>query len=180
MGILGQACRVFCGLIILIVMILLCASSTLAMDKSLRIKAALIYQFAKYTQWPDAIGDTITFCTLGGDQLAGALNTIQNKRVRNMRVNVRHVASAQDVLRYCQVVYITAHHQQALPILLSQFENSAILTVSEMQNFTHQGGMINFVRRGLKQKFEINQMATTKANLKLSSKLLQIAVVPHP
>ena len=159
--------------------LLLGVSSAMAMDKSHKMKAALLYQFAKYTQWPDALGDTITFCTLGGDSFEGALHTIQNKRVRNMRVNVRHVDSAQDVLSYCQVVFISANHPQPLPILLAVFENRAILTVSEMQNFTRQGGMINFVRRGVKQKFVINQMATAKAKLKLSSKLLQIAVVPQ-
>ncbi len=156
----------------------LVAAPVTAMDKSHRVKAALIYQFAKYTQWPKAIGDTITFCTYGGDTLAGALYTVQNKRVRNMRVEVRNVSSLPDVLRYCQVVFIGAQ-QLSLPTLLGGLENSAILTVGESNNFTHQGGMINFVRRGLKQKFEINQMATAKANLNLSSKLLQIAVSPR-
>jgi len=157
---------------------LLVVSPVTAMDKSHRVKAALIYQFAKYTHWPKAMGDTITFCTYGGDTLAGALHTVQNKRVRNMRVDVRHVSSLPEVLRYCQVLFIGAQ-QSSLPTLLGGLENSAILTVGESKNFTHLGGMINFVRRGLKQKFEINQMATTKANLNLSSKLLQIAVSPR-
>jgi len=157
---------------------LLVVSPVTAMDKSHRVKAAMIYQFAKYTQWPKAMGDTITFCTYGGDTLAGALYTIQNKRVRNMRVDVRQVSSLGDVLRYCQVVFIGSQHA-SLPTLLDGLENSAILTVGETKNFTHQGGMINFVRRGLKQKFEINQIASTKANLNISSKLLQIAVSPR-
>ncbi len=114
---------------------LLVVSPVTAMDKSHRVKAALIYQFAKYTHWPKAMGDTITFCTYGGDTLAGALHTVQNKRVRNMRVDVRHVSSLPEVLRYCQVLFIGAQ-QSSLPTLLGGLENSAILTVGESKNFT--------------------------------------------
>jgi hypothetical protein len=53
-----------------------------------------------------------------------------------------------------------------------------VLTVGEADNFTASGGIISFVREGNKIRFQINEQAAHDARLKISSKLLSLAVRP--
>jgi hypothetical protein len=55
-----------------------------------------------------------------------------------------------------------------------------VLTVGETERFTQTGGMINFIMEGNKIRFEINDETAKKAGLKISSKLLSLALRPTP
>ena len=49
-----------------------------------------------------------------------------------------------------------------------------VLTVGESPDFLTQGGAINFVVEGGRVRFEINQAAAERAQLRVSSRLLQL------
>ena len=67
---------------------------------------------------------------------------------------------------------------------LQDLRGPPVLTVADTAGFLDHGGIINFVLEGSKVRFEINQEAAERAGIKISSKLLRLAVgakgIPGP
>ena len=59
--------------------------------------------------------------------------------------------------------------------ILAAVEKSGVLTVSDLPDFTISGGMIQFVLRDNKVRFEVNLAAAERAGLTFSSQLLKVA-----
>lgn len=78
----------------------------------------------------------------------------------------------------CHIVFISTSERNRLPEILLSLKGTSVLTVGEMNHFAVSGGMINFVRKGNKIRFQINREEATKAGLKISSKLLSLALPP--
>jgi len=57
------------------------------------------------------------------------------------------------------------------------FKDSSVLTVSEMEQFARNRGMIQFIMQENRARFEINADAAKRAGLKISSKLLKLSRV---
>lgn len=140
------------------------------------IKVALIYQFAKFTQWPQYSGQNIGFCTLGVNDITVALGVLKDKQVHQRTVIVHKMRHIEEVISRCQVLFIATTEPKAVSTILEKLTDSPVLTVGAHKGFLEQGGMINLVRFGLKQRFEVNNEIAKKADLKLSSKLLQVAI----
>lgn len=145
------------------------------------VKAAFLYNFAKFVEWPPqafAYSSTpIRFCVLGDDAFADTLsNTIQGKSVSGRPiVNSRLQAPAQ--ARSCHVLFVSPAVPEAVKLALESIRNLPVLTVSESADFLRLGGMINFVLEQDRVRFEINLEAAERHHLKLSSKLLAVARV---
>ena len=59
--------------------------------------------------------------------------------------------------------------------IIEALDKGAVLTVSDMPQFSRRGGMIQFVVEGKKVRFEVNLTAVQRAGLTLSSELLKVA-----
>lgn len=151
-----------------------------------QVKAAFLYNFAKFIEWParvfPATNSPITIGILGGNPFDGDLKrTVQNKVANGHPVLVQSLSSANDpALKRCQIVFIQPADKTRLEEDLEALKSLPILSVSETEGFTRSGGMINFVMEGKKVRFEINDPAATAAGLKISSKLLNLAKRPEP
>lgn len=147
----------------------------------LRVKAAFVYNFIQFTQWPaDAFADDtapIVVGILGPDPLKGAMQqAVQGKTVGGREIKVKHGASLQEI-GACQVLYVGAAHKDKVPDLLKDLANAPTLTVGETDNMTTSGGIIRFFLEDNRLRFEINLPAAQKRNLQFSSKLLKLARV---
>jgi hypothetical protein len=142
------------------------------------VKAAFLYNFAKFTEWPAELfaGDQapLTICVLGDDPFGKAFNPIRSKTVKNRPVAVREIADA-DAVGGCHVLFISASEQLHVDDLLTAIGKRSILTVSDMKRFVQSGGMISFVMVDDKVRFEINNGAANRAGLKISSQILKLA-----
>jgi hypothetical protein len=74
---------------------------------------------------------------------------------------------------------VSPSEKNRLPKILEAVIGTSVLTVSETDHFTEAGGMINFVIKNDEIRFQINDEAAKKAGLKISSKLLSLAVHSH-
>jgi len=147
------------------------------------IKAAFLYNFTKFVEWPqEAFKDDlspINLCILGKDPFGEALNSIRDKRVRGRRLNIKHMNRIEEISE-CHILFVSASEKENLKPVLSSLKNSAILTVSEMEMFTQQGGIINFIVVENKIHFEINPNVARRCGLKISSQLLKLAKIVPP
>ena len=148
-----------------------------------RIKAAYLFNFAKFVEWPTtAFAQTnspIIVGVLGKDVFNGELErSVANKTINGQDLVVRQFEGG-DEFKGCHILFISPSEKRRLPKILQHLKGTSILTVSDIEQFSEAGvgGMITFVRQQNTIKFEINLDVAERAGLKLSSKLLQVARV---
>ena len=143
------------------------------------LKVAFIYNFAKFTTWPaESFSDPaapIDLCVIGKQEFGTAFDSVQGKSVGGRTVNVKYLNTlkAQDK---CHVVFIARSEQSRVPRIVKANQTIQALTVSDVDGFVEEGGMIRLVREPDDRiSFEINPKTAEEAGLKLSSRLLNLA-----
>jgi hypothetical protein len=169
---------------VLIVVALACASRLLvlpapAQTNEYQVKAAFLYNFAKFVEWPQeafAQPDApIVLGVLGEEPFGGALDqVIKGKAVNGHPLAIKRLKWGGK-LRECHILFICASERKRLPAIFEQIKGAGILTVGETEAFTQQGGIINFTLVDNKVRFEINTDMAEQARLKISSRLLALA-----
>jgi hypothetical protein len=156
------------------------AATTAQTPLEYQVKAAFVYKFLKFVEWPPASmpdsSTTIVVGLLGTGPMHDALESVKGKEVSHRRVTVRSVEEA-DSLASCHVLFIGRGEEARLEEVLSALEGSSTLTIGEISEFAERGGMINFLIEDNKVGFEINPAAAARAHLHISSKLLRLAKV---
>ncbi len=167
---------------------LLAASSALGGaidDREYDIKAAYIYNFAKFVKWPGASGPArpaFSIGILGHDPFGPAIDgAIVDRTVGGRRIVVERfpdVAAMRRSARPSDIVFIGVLPPDSLAAALEYAKNLPILTIGESPGFCEMGGVINFVIRKNRIRIEINRAAAELAKLRISSKLLQLGLRP--
>ncbi len=144
------------------------------------VKAAFIMNFARFTIWPDAVmstaDNTVDLCVVGDQSLQPAFQSIQGKSIdsRTLDVNFRN---QDDNLDECDILFIAGADQESAAEMLAEVQGRPVLTIGEEKDFAEQGGNINFIIIDGKLRFEINQASTRQQGLRLSSRLLGLAIL---
>ncbi len=144
-----------------------------------QVKAAFLFNFAKFVEWPDAAfpapNSSFIIGVLGDDPFGPALDkAVEGKTLNDRKIVVRRFDQAGEV-KGCQMLFISRSEQKNLGKILEHLGKSNTLMVSEMPQMLARGGMINFLIEEHKVRFDINPDAAERAGLKISSKLLQLA-----
>jgi len=145
------------------------------------IKAAFLYNFAKFVTWPDnAFADgqsPIIIGVLGEDPFGEALNSVEGKMAQDRKIVVKKFKTEKDI-DICHVLFISSAEKNRLNQLFNNgISGRSILTVGNISQFTQSGGVINFIIRNNKTKFEISRKSAERAHLQLSSQLLKLAII---
>lgn len=142
-----------------------------------QVKAAFLYNFAKFIEWPAEVfsNGQLVVGLVGDDPFGGMIDqTISGKNINGRHLTIRRLKWGQN-LRECHILFIAASERKRLPQILESLRGASILTVSELDKFCLQGGLISFVLEENKVRFEINLDVAEQAGLKISSKLLALA-----
>lgn len=143
-----------------------------------QIKAAIIYNFAKYTAWPEgafeSAGSALRICILGHDRESDALAAFQAKTVQGHPVDIQRVEQLAE-LRRCHMIYFASARNGALQSSIRALEGLPILTVSGVDGFHEAGGMIALFEYDNRVRFDINLRPAQRAGLQLSSQVLKLA-----
>jgi len=137
-----------------------------------KVKAAYIFNLAKYVDWPNLPADAVHICVAGNDPIGSLLTELAGRPVKERPLKVDLNVTGD--LSFCQVLYISRSESRWADIL-SQARSNSVLTVSDMDNFARQGGIIGFYLDAGKVRLEINPASARTANLKISSKLMELA-----
>lgn len=154
-----------------------CAQSTKPTDY--QVKAAYLYNFGRFVEWPANIaaakGDAFTVCVLGQDPFGKTLDAIlAGETIGGKSVIARRISTPEESA-HCQILFMSAVEGNRVDKILETLDKEAVLTVSDMPEFSQHGGMIQFVLEGKRVRFEVNLAATQHAGLTLSSELLKVA-----
>jgi hypothetical protein len=142
------------------------------------VKAVYLYNFSRFIEWPARVttnSESFNVCVLGQDPFGPALDaTLVNETISGKSVTAKRISTPEEAVN-CQILYLSSTEESRLNKIIEGLNKGAVLTVSDMPQFSQRGGMIQFVLEGKKVRFEVNLSATQRAGLTLSSELLKVA-----
>jgi len=140
-----------------------------------------LINFARFVEWPAtafASADApLIFCIFGRDPFDGALDQIANGKTINGRLLLIWRTSLPGELRSCHVVFFPTAQERGYSEIAGGLAGLSILMVGERSGFAGRDGMINFVVEDGHVRFEVNPSAAARGHVKVSSKLLQLAII---
>jgi hypothetical protein len=152
------------------------ASNTAAPSEH-ALKAAFVFNFALYTEWPSsALGraDAVTLCVLGDDPINGAMDQWHTKQVQGRRVQHRQLNSPNET-KGCNVLYVASSEHGSLTRIAATLQKQPILTVAEKRAPDGKFPVVLLVPVGNRFAFDINRTSANASGLTLSSNLLRLA-----
>lgn len=153
------------------------ASTPAALE--LQIKAAYLYKFAGFTEWPDgsfAQNDSALLIGVAGHEaLAAQLDQIvAGRSVNGHPLAVRRVKRGE-ALTSVHILFIGALDANGAAELLAQARNQPVLTVTDSADGLGQGAMIAFLMAQERLRFDVALKAVNQARLRISARMLAVA-----
>ena len=143
-----------------------------------RVKAAFLYQFIPYVEWPapPAAPDApVVIAVVGSDDVVAEINGVIGGRTASGRpVTVRRWREA-DLQTGPSVVYVRREESGRLPAIARAAQATGTLVVSESETGLKQGSMINFQIAEGRVRFDVALPHVETAGLRISSRLLAVA-----
>lgn len=147
-----------------------------------QIKGAMMINFIKFVQWPEPFNGpsdtTITIGIIGENNFGNTLDQIEGRNIGEKQISIRRVYSINQ-LPGCHVLFIGASESHRSYQILREVAGTPVLTIGEDEDFIRLGGIIRFYNEKNHIRFEINQTAAQKSDLRLSAKLLEVAAAVH-
>jgi hypothetical protein len=142
-----------------------------------QVKAAFLYHFAKFIEWPAAAGkgDVVVIGVLGVDPFGPALDFLfEDKTLRGKPFEVRRVASVTEA-RSCHLLFVSIADKNEVQRALAALAGSPVLTVGDSMDFVAGGGIIYLFVEESRIRFDINLAAARRSRLAISAALLRLA-----
>lgn len=143
-----------------------------------RVKAAFLYHFSTYVNWPgSAVSDDVfTIAVLGAESVADELEEfLPGHTIQGRPMEVRRLRSLGD-LDGDEVLYIGPEQNRRIAEHLEAVEARPMLVVTDVPDGLRAGAMINFRIVDDRVRFEISLRAAQSVGLELSSRLLSAAM----
>ena len=144
-----------------------------------QIKAAYLYKFASYVDWPASVfaqADTpVTIGVLGADEIATELNNIKTARpVSSRPIEVKRLKPGEPTSGV-QMLFIGHEESARLKRLQDNLQSRPVLTVTDSVGALGAGSIINFVTVDDRIRFEVSVAQAELSGLKISARLLGVA-----
>ena len=140
------------------------------------VKAAFLYNFALYVEWPaQAGGGPIKIGLVGKDVFAGALEkTMKGRTAQGKPLEVVRFATADDV-KPCHLLFVPYGERDRLEAISRTLKGSATLIVSELEGALLKGSILNLYLEDKRVRIEVNPDAAARENLKIGAKVLRVS-----
>jgi hypothetical protein len=143
------------------------------------LKAAFIYNFAKFTDWPaDAVPSLEPFvlCVIGDAAVGDALKrAVSDRMLSGHAMSVSSLGQGSPPGR-CQVLYISGVTGAQAAQLVAGLRDLPVLTISDLEGFIGVGGIARFFFENGQLRFSVHLESVERAHLRISSRLLTLAV----
>ena len=165
-------------------------------SREYQIKAAFLYNFIKFAEWPkEKVADPnapVIIGILGKDPFQDAFGPLQEKEAKDGKVVIQRFEGfvelekagqkkkdqphpkSQDIQK-CHLLFVCPSENERVSDIIASVKGRDILTVADTQGFLESGGIINFIMEEQKVRFEINVTNARRAKLQIRSQLLRLA-----
>ncbi|MBW8000929.1 MAG: YfiR family protein [Planctomycetes bacterium] len=189
--------------ILLLILILAAVSSVIADTKTgaaasreYRIKAAFLYNFIKFIDWPQEKmpdnDEPIIIGIVESEDFIKAFDPIKNKKVKGKKVILRKFDKLGEMdenkdqsqwrhkiaaLKECHILFFCHFaNKKTQNQIIKDLSGFSVLTVGQADGFLESGGNINFIKERQKVRFEINLKTSKQNELKIKSRFLKLAI----
>ena len=161
------------------------------LTREYQIKAAFVYNFIKFVDWPEKkAGDQnepVIIGIIGKDPFGDSFGPITGKQIKGKKSLVVRFEGFEQLkksgeadksvesLRKCHLLFISSSEKENMKDIIQCVKKYNVLTVGDIPNMLEAGGIINFLVKENKVHFEINLIAAKQANLRIRSQLLRLA-----
>jgi hypothetical protein len=146
------------------------------------VKAAFLFNFVKFVEWPAEVvpaGGQLMLGVLGSDGIEESLRTYaRGKTIDGRELTVRRVTAGDDFSRL-HLLFLGTAEQGRVPDVIKRIDRNSVLTVSDVERFCQTGGVIALAMEQNRVRFDVNLDAAERSRLKVSSKLLALARSVH-
>jgi hypothetical protein len=183
-----------------LVTVITAVSQTEAGSVEYQLKAAFLFNFMKFIEWPQTSPEEesqktpITLCIIGTDFFGSHLDDLTKKEIKQRPLRILRLegfeeyqkknsnASRQQyfqeqkkAMEGCHLLFISQSEEKQIQELKASIDVMPILTVSDISGFADGGGEIELVKDENKIRFDVNVISAEKKGLRISSQLLQLA-----
>ena len=184
---------VLCVCLGLIVTQIAFADTSSAKYKEYEVKAAFIFNFLKFIDWPEektaANNNQIIIGIIGEDPFGPATDVFKGKSIEERKLLLTRFEGIEqinkmpekeknkhlDAIKTCHLLFICQSEQKQFRDIIEIVRNSSVLTVADTDGFIEAGGIISLFTEENKIRFDINQAAAESTGLKIRSQLLRLA-----
>ena len=142
------------------------------------VKAAFIYNFAKFTRWPPQSWNgpktPLNLCTTGKDALISNLGRLSKETIGGRPVTISTFTPGSEASAG-HILYIAASEHRHFARFIQQTRDAPVLTISEIGRFAAAGGIIQLYQDQQRIRFKINLDVARSRGLTLSARLLDLA-----
>jgi len=147
--------------------------------KEYQLKAAFIYNFTKFVDWPVQRSGSkdrpFTIGVFGKNPFGDELNKLaQGRSVNGRSMVIKNITSTNEAVSV-DLLFVSSGQEESLGKFLITIQGEGVLTIGESKSFAEYGGIINFVTEADKIRFEINLDEAERGGLKLRAQLLKLA-----
>ena len=160
-------------------LLMLAAASPAQIYNPDSVKTAFVFNLTKYVEWRHSRAELV-IGFVGAGPMRERLNSFLSGKVSESRTIHVVLDPSGEALGNCDILFLGAMPAKTRLAWLQEVRNKSVLTVSDDESFAKEGGMVGLVAVGDHVQIEINLEAAQAARLKISSRLLNVAVLVHP
>lgn len=170
-----------CSRFLLVVYGALFFSAQTSTTREYQIKAAFVFNFTQFVEWPAQSFSTpqspAVIGIIGKDPFGNYLEeTIAGETINKHPLVIQHFNTVEEVTN-CHILFVNINDKAKLQSIIEKLKGKSILTISDNNSFTKLGGMIRLYTRDDKINIQVNLEETKAGNLTISSKLLKLAEI---
>lgn len=149
--------------------------------KEYAVKAAFLYNFVKFTEWPGALASAkkgqgdVNICVIGANPFTQQAQQVF-RQASSSGIKLSLSSRTMATLDGCHVVFVSSSEASKLNEIMTALKETPVLTVSDIEGFAQKGGIIGFTNQDGKVKLVVNAAAARTAGLHIDAQLLEIAV----
>jgi hypothetical protein len=148
-------------------------------DAAVQIKAAFLYKFGGFVEWPAQVFERpdspFAIGVLSADGVAAELEQlVPGRTIHGRAISVRRLKRG-DSFAGLHMLFVGSAEAARIAETLGAARGRPVLVVSESENALSHGSMINFVAVEDKVRFDVALPPAERGHLKISARLLAVA-----
>jgi YfiR/HmsC-like len=137
-------------------------------------KAAFVYNFAVYTEWPETGTGPFNICVSSNDPISTSLEAFSGKEVKGAKIQIQHISGSM-IGKECRILFFADSEKTGGVKLAQEVKDAPVLVICDSEDWIKRNAMIGVLLKEKKLTFEVNLGAVSKVGLKLSAKILKLA-----
>ena len=148
------------------------------LDESL-VKGAMLVNLGLFVEWPEHSSEPFVMAVAADEAFVDTvIRLVRGRRLNGREVQVRRLSGSESDCA-CHVLFVGLPEDGRSARLLQSARGKPVLTIGETTSFLRGGGVVRIFRDDDRLRLQINTKAADSAGLRISSRLLQLAV-PTP